>query len=242
MMASFRRAPSSPRRVRYWPGDCGQACADGYAVLVNDLKQERAEAVADEIRAASGRAKGLAGDVSSEADVTAFIKRRLRLRAVTLLVNNAGIAHQAFFGFERRAFRPDVFSACARHFFDDAGGAAFHAVAGRASSSTSPRSSGRSAAFSSCIIRRQGGDHRHDQGAGARGFPRVACASMRLRRGRSIAAVMELSEDWRARQTGRTPAWPLWRAGGGGGHGVFPRSDEASLFVLGRRWGRIPAM
>nr|WP_307160158.1 glucose 1-dehydrogenase [Rhizobium paknamense] len=72
--------------------------ADGYAVLVNDLKQERAEAVADEIRAASGRAKGFAGDVSSEADVTAIHQAAVAaFGPVTLLVNNAGIAHQAFF-------------------------------------------------------------------------------------------------------------------------------------------------
>ena len=37
---------------------------DGYAVLVNDLSAERAQAVADEIKAAGGTAMGEAGDVS----------------------------------------------------------------------------------------------------------------------------------------------------------------------------------
>lgn len=72
--------------------------ADGYAVTVNDLSLERAEAVADEIRGAGGKAVGVAGDVSSEADATAIHRAAIAAHGdVTLLVNNAGIAHQALF-------------------------------------------------------------------------------------------------------------------------------------------------
>lgn len=72
--------------------------ADGYAVTVNDLSLERAEAVADEIRGAGGKAVGVAGDVSSEADAAAIHNAAIAAHGdVTLLVNNAGIAHQALF-------------------------------------------------------------------------------------------------------------------------------------------------
>jgi len=63
----------------------------GDTVTVNDLSAERAEAVADEIRAAGGRAVAVAGAAAiHRAAVTAHGE-------VTLLVNNAGIAHQALF-------------------------------------------------------------------------------------------------------------------------------------------------
>jgi 3-oxoacyl-[acyl-carrier protein] reductase len=71
---------------------------DGYAVLVNDLSLERATAVADEIAAAGGKAAAAAGDVSSETDTA-----RIHAAAVAafgdpaLLVNCAGIVHQALF-------------------------------------------------------------------------------------------------------------------------------------------------
>ncbi|MGD9481071.1 SDR family NAD(P)-dependent oxidoreductase [Shinella sp. G-2] len=72
--------------------------ADGYAVTVNDLSLERATAVAGEIRAADGRAVAVAGDVASEADAAAIHLAAVAAHgAVTLLVNNAGIAHQALF-------------------------------------------------------------------------------------------------------------------------------------------------
>ncbi|GLR52690.1 glucose 1-dehydrogenase [Shinella yambaruensis] len=72
--------------------------ADGYAVTVNDLSPERAEAVADEIRATGGKAVAVAGDVSGEADVAAIHLAAVAAHGdVTLLVNNAGIAHQALF-------------------------------------------------------------------------------------------------------------------------------------------------
>jgi 3-oxoacyl-[acyl-carrier protein] reductase len=72
--------------------------ADGYAVTVNDLSRERAEAVENEIRGAGGEAVGLAGDVSSEADAAAIHHAAVAAHGdVALLVNNAGIAHQALF-------------------------------------------------------------------------------------------------------------------------------------------------
>jgi len=72
--------------------------SNGYAVLVNDLSEARAKAVADEIRAAGGQAASAAGDVSSETDVAAIHAAAVAAHgAVGLLVNNAGIAHQALF-------------------------------------------------------------------------------------------------------------------------------------------------
>ena len=72
--------------------------ADGYGVLVNDLAPERAQAIADAIRAAGGKAVAAAGDVSSEADVAAIVAAaRTQLGPVDLLVNNAGHVHQCLF-------------------------------------------------------------------------------------------------------------------------------------------------
>ncbi|MGN8119295.1 SDR family NAD(P)-dependent oxidoreductase [Labrys sp. 22185] len=71
---------------------------DGYGVLVNDLALERAQAIADAIRAAGGKAVAAAGDVSSEADVAAIVAAaRTQLGPVDLLVNNAGHVHQCLF-------------------------------------------------------------------------------------------------------------------------------------------------
>jgi 3-oxoacyl-[acyl-carrier protein] reductase len=72
--------------------------ADGYAVLVNDLSRERAEAVAAAIRANGGVAAAREGDVSAEADAASIHKSAVDAHGeVGLLVNNAGIAHQALF-------------------------------------------------------------------------------------------------------------------------------------------------
>lgn len=71
---------------------------DGYAVAVNDLTLEAAQAVADEITAAGGTAKGYAADVSSVEAVTAMIDAvRSDFGMPALLVNNAGFGHQARF-------------------------------------------------------------------------------------------------------------------------------------------------
>jgi 3-oxoacyl-[acyl-carrier protein] reductase len=72
--------------------------ADGYAVLVNDLSQARAQAVADEIGALGGKASAKAGDVSSEENTAAIHASAVAaFGEIGLLVNNAGIAHQALF-------------------------------------------------------------------------------------------------------------------------------------------------
>jgi 3-oxoacyl-[acyl-carrier protein] reductase len=72
--------------------------ADGYGVTVNDLSLERATAVAGDIRAAGGTAVAVAGDVSSETDVAAIHTLAVETHGeVSLLINNAGIAHQALF-------------------------------------------------------------------------------------------------------------------------------------------------
>ncbi|MBY5666291.1 SDR family NAD(P)-dependent oxidoreductase [Rhizobium leguminosarum] len=72
--------------------------AEGYAVMVNDLSLVRADAVAGEIQAAGGTAAAIAGDVSSEDDVAAIHAASVTAHGEThLLVNNAGIAHQALF-------------------------------------------------------------------------------------------------------------------------------------------------
>lgn len=69
--------------------------ADGYFVVVNDLRAEAAEAAAAEI---GGNAVAAAGNVSLEADVGAVVARcREAFGACTHLVNCAGHVHQARF-------------------------------------------------------------------------------------------------------------------------------------------------
>jgi 3-oxoacyl-[acyl-carrier protein] reductase len=70
----------------------------GYAVLVNDLALERAEATVAEIQAAGGIAAASAGDVSSETDAAMIHADAVSAHGdVGLLVNNAGFVHQALF-------------------------------------------------------------------------------------------------------------------------------------------------
>jgi 3-oxoacyl-[acyl-carrier protein] reductase len=65
----------------------------GGAVAVNDYVIERAEAVAEEIRAAGGKALAVQADVSDLESVRAMAaKAAAELGAVTVLVNNAGMA------------------------------------------------------------------------------------------------------------------------------------------------------
>ncbi|PYE43859.1 3-oxoacyl-[acyl-carrier protein] reductase [Rhizobium sp. PP-F2F-G20b] len=72
--------------------------SDGYAVVVNDLKIEAAQVVADEISTSGGKAKAVAGDVSSEPDTVAIHKAAVdAFGDTTLLVNCAGIVHQSLF-------------------------------------------------------------------------------------------------------------------------------------------------
>ncbi|MBY3224933.1 SDR family oxidoreductase [Rhizobium sp. 25PS6] len=71
---------------------------DGYAILVNDLHLDRAQTVADEIAAAGGKAVAIAGDVSSETDTANVYKAAVSAFGhPQLLVNCAGIVHQALF-------------------------------------------------------------------------------------------------------------------------------------------------
>ncbi|WP_448955329.1 SDR family NAD(P)-dependent oxidoreductase [Labrys neptuniae] len=70
----------------------------GYAVTVNDLSLDRAEAVAGEIVSAGCKAAAVAGDVSDVASAAAIHAAAVAAHGeVALLVNNAGIAHQALF-------------------------------------------------------------------------------------------------------------------------------------------------
>ncbi|TCR68971.1 glucose 1-dehydrogenase [Rhizobium sp. BK376] len=72
--------------------------ADGYAVLVNDLSEDRARSVASEIVEAGGAATAVAGDVARPEDVAEVHAAGVAAHGdVALLVNNAGIAHQAAF-------------------------------------------------------------------------------------------------------------------------------------------------
>jgi len=65
--------------------------AAGAAVVVSDLKPETAEAVAAGIRAAGGRAIGVACDVTDEPAREALVSAALKeFGALTILVNNAG--------------------------------------------------------------------------------------------------------------------------------------------------------
>ncbi|MEI1248689.1 SDR family NAD(P)-dependent oxidoreductase [Rhizobium aouanii] len=71
---------------------------DGYAILVNDLHLDRAQTVADEIAAAGGKAVAIAGDVSSETDTANVYEVAVSAFGhPQLLVNCAGIVHQALF-------------------------------------------------------------------------------------------------------------------------------------------------
>jgi 3-oxoacyl-[acyl-carrier protein] reductase len=71
---------------------------DGMAVVVNDVSGERAELVAHEIGANNYFAKAIAGDVSREDDVAAITAfTRSAFGDCSVMVNNAGIVHQARF-------------------------------------------------------------------------------------------------------------------------------------------------
>ena len=75
----------------------GKAIAEGYAacggtVIVSDLKLDAAQAVADAITAAGGRALACVADVASERDVEALVRfAEDRTGSLSHMVNNAGI-------------------------------------------------------------------------------------------------------------------------------------------------------
>jgi meso-butanediol dehydrogenase / (S,S)-butanediol dehydrogenase / diacetyl reductase len=65
---------------------------EGASVAVNDLTAAKAEATAATIQQAGGRAKGLGGDVSRDADCRRLIRETLAaFGGLDILVNNAGI-------------------------------------------------------------------------------------------------------------------------------------------------------
>ena len=71
---------------------------EGHPVAVNDLDPARAQAVADEILADGGLAKGFGGDVSDEKDVAALVAgAEAEYGPAAVLVNNAGFVQQALF-------------------------------------------------------------------------------------------------------------------------------------------------
>lgn len=73
-------------------GICLELAKEGALVAVNDLFEERAMAVADEIRQRGGTALAVAADITSQDQVEAMFARiQAELGAPTILVNNAGI-------------------------------------------------------------------------------------------------------------------------------------------------------
>jgi 2-hydroxycyclohexanecarboxyl-CoA dehydrogenase len=71
---------------------CLTLSEEGAKVAVNDVFQERAEAVAEEIKQAGGQAMGVVADVTDLEAVTAMVRRIAdEWGSVDILVNNAGI-------------------------------------------------------------------------------------------------------------------------------------------------------
>jgi NAD(P)-dependent dehydrogenase (short-subunit alcohol dehydrogenase family) len=65
---------------------------EGAKVVVNDYFENRAESVAEEIRAAGGQAIGHRADVTRKEEVDAMVERAIgELGGIHILVNNAGI-------------------------------------------------------------------------------------------------------------------------------------------------------
>ena len=65
--------------------------ANGASVVVNDLNEDHAEAVVDEIRAAGGTAVASVGDVTDAAWIESSIEAANALAPLRIAVNNAGI-------------------------------------------------------------------------------------------------------------------------------------------------------
>lgn len=72
-----------------------QLAANGAAVLVTDVRQEPAQAVVDEIRAAGGTAEALVGDVSDPDFAVQSVAAANALAPLRIAVNNAGIGGEA---------------------------------------------------------------------------------------------------------------------------------------------------
>jgi NAD(P)-dependent dehydrogenase (short-subunit alcohol dehydrogenase family) len=65
--------------------------ANGAAVLVSDLEEDRASSVVDEIAQAGGTAKAFAGDVTDQTVVERMVAEAGTLGPLRIAVNNAGI-------------------------------------------------------------------------------------------------------------------------------------------------------
>src|ERR1700733_9917007 len=75
---------------------CQVLAKEGAQVVVADLREERAEAVAHEIAKGGAKAMGVAADVSSAPDVERIVATVLKeWGGVDVLINNAGIILQA---------------------------------------------------------------------------------------------------------------------------------------------------
>ena len=73
-------------------GECLSLVAAGAAVACVELDEQRLAAVVDKVRAAGGRAVGVATDVADRASVEAMAERVVReLGGIDILVNNAAI-------------------------------------------------------------------------------------------------------------------------------------------------------
>jgi 3-oxoacyl-[acyl-carrier protein] reductase len=69
--------------------------AEGAHVVVNDLHEAGAEAVAREIEAGGGRASACAGDVAKDADVARLVQFAIdEFGGLAVVVNNAGTTHR----------------------------------------------------------------------------------------------------------------------------------------------------
>ncbi len=72
--------------------------AEGAAVFVCDIRRERADAKAAEIKAAGGRSAGAAADVRVRSDVDAIVARATtELGRIDMLINAAGVMDRAPF-------------------------------------------------------------------------------------------------------------------------------------------------
>lgn len=77
---------------------CRRLAADGLQVIVHANSQlAKAEALAEEIRAAGGNAEAVAFDVTDAAATTAAIDALIEAAPIQVLVNNAGIHDDAVF-------------------------------------------------------------------------------------------------------------------------------------------------
>jgi NAD(P)-dependent dehydrogenase (short-subunit alcohol dehydrogenase family) len=72
-----------------------ELAANGAAVLVSDVREEPAQAVVDQIRAAGGTAEVLVGDVSDPEFAEASVVAAEKLAPLGIAVNNAGIGGEA---------------------------------------------------------------------------------------------------------------------------------------------------